>query len=63
MSSSIPMLLVMLLAHVGKDSNSRSQMFLKTGLPKDFHRDIHRKKTVLKLLSDKVSGLKACIFI
>ena len=35
-SSSIPMLLVMLLAHVGKRSNSRSQMFSKTGVLKNF---------------------------
>ena len=36
MSSLIPMLLVMLLAHVGKPSNSRSQMFSKTGVLKNF---------------------------
>ena len=36
MSSSIPMLLVMLLAHVGKRSNSRSQMFSKRGVLKNF---------------------------
>ena len=36
MSSSIPMFLVMLLAHVGKRSNSRSQMFSKTGVLKNF---------------------------
>ena len=36
MSSSIPMFLVMLLAHVGKRSNSRSQMFFKTGVLKNF---------------------------
>ena len=36
MSSSLPMLLVMLLAHVGKRSNSRSQMFFKTGVLKYF---------------------------
>ena len=36
MSSSIPMLLVMLLAHIGKGSNSRSQMFSKTGALKNF---------------------------
>ena len=36
MSSSIPMLLVMLLAHVRKGSNSRSQMFSKTGALKNF---------------------------
>ena len=35
-TSSIPMLLVMLLAHVGKGSNSRSQMFSKTGNLKNF---------------------------
>ena len=35
-SSSIPMLLVMLLAHVGKGSNSRSQMFSKKGALKNF---------------------------
>ena len=36
MSSSIPMLLVTLLAHRGKRSNSRSQMFFKTGVLKNF---------------------------
>ena len=36
MSSSIPMFLVMLLAPVGKRSNSRSQMFSKTGILKNF---------------------------
>ena len=36
MSCSIPMFLVMLLAHVGKRSNSRSQMFSKTGVLKNF---------------------------
>ena len=36
MSSSIPMFLVMLLAHVGKRSNSCSQMFSKTGVLKNF---------------------------
>ena len=36
MSSSIPMLLVMLLAHAGKGSNSRSRMFSKTGALKNF---------------------------
>ena len=35
MSSSIPMFLVMLLAHVEKRSNSRSQMFSKTGVLKN----------------------------
>ena len=35
MFSSIPMLLVMLLAHVGKGLNSRSQMFSKTGVLED----------------------------
>ena len=35
-SSSIPMLLVMLLANVGKRSNSRSQMFSKAGVLKNF---------------------------
>ena len=35
MSSSIPMLLVMLLAHVGKGLNSRPQMFSKTGVLED----------------------------
>ena len=48
----------MLLAHVGKLSNSRSQMFYKTGV-----RNIHRKKPVLQPLFDEVSGLKAGIFI
>ena len=36
MSSSIPMLLAMLLAYVGKGSNSRSQMFSKIGALKSF---------------------------
>ena len=36
MSSSIPMLLAMLLAHVGNRSNRRSQMFSKTGVLKNF---------------------------
>ena len=36
MSSSIPMFLFMLLAHVGKRSNSRSKMFSKTGVLKNF---------------------------
>ena len=36
MSSLLPMLLFMLFAYVGKRSNSRSQMFLQTGVPKDF---------------------------
>ena len=46
------MLLVMPLAHVGKGSNSRSQMLFKTGALKN-----------LKPLFDKVSRLKACIHI
>ena len=36
MTSSIPMLFVMLLAQVGGGSNSRSQMFCKTGAFKNF---------------------------
>ena len=36
MSSSLPMLLVMLFAHVAKRSNSRSHMFFKTGVLKNF---------------------------
>ena len=36
MSSSIPMFLVTLLAHVGKRSNSRSQMFSRAGVLKNF---------------------------
>ena len=36
MSSSPHMLLVMLFIHVGKRSNSRSQMFFKTGALKNF---------------------------
>ena len=55
MSSSIPMLLVMLLAHVGKRSNSCSQMFSKTVVLKNF--------AILKPLFGKVSGLKGCVFI
>ena len=35
-SSSIPMFLVMLLPHLGKRSKSRSQMFSKTGVLKNF---------------------------
>ena len=35
-SSSIPMFLVMSLAHRGKRSNSRSQMFFKTGVLTNF---------------------------
>ena len=38
MSSSVPTSLVMLLAHVEKRSNSRSQMFSKTGVLKNFAR-------------------------
>ena len=38
MSSSIPVLLVMLFANVGKRSNSRWQMFFKTGVLKNIHR-------------------------
>ena len=34
--SSIPMLFVMLFAHGGKSSNSRSQMLFKTGVVKNF---------------------------
>ena len=62
MSSSIPMFLVMLLAHVGKRSNSRSQMFSKTGVLKNFA-IFTGKKPVLKPLFGKVSGLKGCVFI
>ena len=36
MCSSIPILLVMLFAHVGKRSNSRSQMFFRTSFLKNF---------------------------
>ena len=36
MSSSLPMLLVMLFAHVAKRSNSPSHMFFKTGVLKNF---------------------------
>ena len=50
MSSSVPMFLAMLLAYVGKRSNSRSHMFSKAGVS-------------LKPVFDKVSGLKAYIFI
>ena len=38
MSSSIPVLLVMLFANVGKRLNSRWQMFFKTGVLKNIHR-------------------------
>ena len=36
MSSSLPMLLVMLFVHVGKRSNSRSQIFFKVGVLTNF---------------------------
>ena len=36
MSSSLHMVLVMLFIHVGKRSNSRSQMFFETGALKNF---------------------------
>ena len=36
MSSLLPMLLVLLFIHVGKRSNSLSQMFFKTGALKNF---------------------------
>ena len=62
MSSSVPLLLVMLLAHVGKRSKSLAQMFSKTDLLKNFA-IFTGKKPVPKHLFDKVSGLKACSFI
>ena len=49
------MLLVMLFVHVGKHSNSRSQMFVNTGVLKSF--------TMLEFLFNKVAGLKAYIII
>ena len=55
------MLLFILFDHVGKRSNSRSQMFFKTGVLNNFA-IFTEKKPVLKPLFNKVSGLKACIF-
>ena len=49
------LMLVMLFPHVAKRSNSRSQIFFKTGV-------LHRKTPVLELLFNKVSLLKACVF-
>ena len=62
MSSSIPILLAMLFTHVGKISNSRWQMFSKTGVLKNFA-IFTVQKLFLKPLFDKVSVLKTCIFI
>ena len=59
MSSSLHMLLVMLFIHVGKRSNNRSQVFLKRGVLKN----IHWKTPVLESLFNKVTRLKACIFL
>ena len=55
------LMLVMLFPHVAKRSNSRSQIFFKTGVLK--FRNTHRKTPVLEPLFNKVSVLKACIFI
>ena len=57
------LLLVMLFAHVAKRSNSRSQIFFKTDALKILQYCIHRKTLVLEPLFNKVSGLKASIFI
>ena len=62
MSSSLPMLLFMLFAHVRKRSNSLSQMFFKTVVLKDFP-IFTGKYLCWKPLFKKVSGLKDCIFI
>ena len=56
MLSSIPMLVIMLFARLGKRSNSHSQMCFKTGVPKFLN--IHRKTPVRESLFNKVVGLK-----
>ena len=63
MSSSLHMFLAMLFIHVGKRSNSRSQMFFKTHRCSKKFRNVHRKTPVLETLFIKVTGLTACILI
>ena len=63
MSSSLSMLLAMLFAHVGKLSNSRSQMFLKTVVLKIFAIFTGEEITCVECLFNKIAGLKVCIFI
>ena len=57
------MLLAMLFAHVGKLSNSRSQMFLKTVVLKIFAIFTGEEITCVECLFNKIAGLKVCIFI
>ena len=56
MLSSIPMLLIIIFVRVGKHSNSHSQMFFKTGVPKFLN--IHMRTPVLESPFNKVVGLK-----
>ena len=63
MSSSLAMLLVMLLTHVGKRSNSRSEMFFKICFLKNSVIFTEKHPPVLEPFLNKVAGLKACIFI
>ena len=55
------MLFFMLFALVAKPSNSRSQMFFKTDVLKFYN--ILKKTPVSDPPFNKISGLKACIFI
>ena len=61
MSSSLAMLLAMLLVHVGKRSNSRSQMFFETGVLKNFA--IFTGKHLCRSLFKQSAGLTTCILI
>ena len=56
MSSALHMLLVMLSIHVGKSSNSRSQMFLRMS-------QCSEENTCVGVSFYKATGPKACIFI
>ena len=64
MSFPLYILLLMLFIHVRKPSNSRSQMFFKTGVLKNFAQEnIHSKVPVMESFINKVAGLNVCIFI
>ena len=76
MSSSLPMLLVMLFVHVGKRSNNHSQMFFQIGTLKNnekynehvLYNEAVRKNFVIftpvfESLFNRVARRKTCIFI
>ena len=57
----MPSSIIMFKSYVGKRSNSRSQMFIKTSALKNFA--IFTGRNLVEASFDKVSGLQVCIFI